>query len=335
MHPRWSAGAGVLERVSSVRVGLTHPARRAARTARRAARRPRARAGRCGPRRRVGAQPGRAVRTPWARAQRPARRRRRRRPRRPAAAYSAPPSAPAGGGAVGMAALDQPDQRRLDGGESSNSCSRRCAASAHRRLRAAQHQHAEQRQLVGREASASSSRWRYFATREPRPLVRRVQPLPTCAERVPDCRLVAVDDGLRFVDWSHASRNAFSDSGRRPRGALLLDRQPSTRISTASGSMRGQTTRCFRCVGRPSDPGAVAFRSDGAPIRPDSSHCSPRSPSAAGVRDGPRRSRPSRRRADRVHRRPRRPQRPRPRAALPRALPERLPPTTTSGRRAS
>jgi hypothetical protein len=62
--------------------------------------------------------------------------------------------------------------------------------------------------------SDSSRRCSNLATRLPELVARRVQPIresPSSAERIVDSSYSTT--GSRFVDWLHARRSAFSDSG--------------------------------------------------------------------------------------------------------------------------
>jgi hypothetical protein len=67
---------------------------------------------------------------------------------------------------------------------------------------------------AGTSPSASSKSWRNFAARLPGPLASRVQ--PRRPSRSSAWRIVGSSystTGSRFVDWLHASRSAFSESG--------------------------------------------------------------------------------------------------------------------------
>ena len=87
---------------------------------------------------------------------------------------------------------------------------------------------------------ASSNRCRYFAARLPAPLASRTQPL---RESRSSAALIVgssyATTGSRFVVWLQASRSALSDSGYASGVVRCFSmRQPSTRNSTASASIR-------------------------------------------------------------------------------------------------
>jgi hypothetical protein len=66
----------------------------------------------------------------------------------------------------------------------------------------------------GVSTSASSSRCRYFAVRDPGPLASRTQPRRERRSIAPRISVSSYSTtGSRFVAWLQASRSAFSESG--------------------------------------------------------------------------------------------------------------------------